>query len=320
MKALVYRGPGRLALEEVELLSGDVIVEVKEVGICGTDLKTFTRGHHLFTPPAILGHECYGEVRESCLSTVKKGDIVVIAPYLECGICWRCNRGIKELCTNKVQLDQGCFAQYVSLSREKAERLLFPAPIDSEVLVLTEPLACVLTATRELQGIKSALIIGGGPIGALFGVYFACAGVEAQIVEISSWRANYLRELGFKVVRKEVLDARYDAVILCADSPELAEEYLPFVTEGGTLLLFAGVKEKAIVSLDAHQIHYREIRVTGSTGYWSHAFSQALKELVNHEKEYLPLITHRFSLDQFAEAFKVLQDRTALKVVLRVSV
>lgn len=322
MKALVYHGPGMLALEEVERPSGDIVVEVKEAGICGTDLKTFLRGHHLFNPPTVLGHECYGKVCDSSLPTIRNGDIVVIAPYSECGSgnCWHCSRDVKELCDNKIYLGQGCFAQYITLSRGEAEKLLFPAPIDSEVLVLTEPLACVLTSTRKLGLIRNALVVGGGPMGALFAVHFSCAGIKVQIVETAPWRASYLQRMGFELVRKEKLDGAYDVVVLCVDVPALAEEYLSFVADGGTLLLFAGFQEETHIFLDAHQIHYREITVTGTTGYSSLMFAKALEELCRYEKEYSAIITHRFPLDKFAEAFRVLQDRAALKAVFTINV
>ncbi|MEM1552143.1 MAG: alcohol dehydrogenase catalytic domain-containing protein [Candidatus Bathyarchaeia archaeon] len=320
MKALVYYGPGILALEDVDRLSGDVIVEVREAGICGTDLKTFLRGHHLFTPPIVLGHECYGRICESCSPTFKNGDIVVIAPYLECGKCWHCAHNIKELCKHKICLDQGCFAEYVVLSREKAERLLFSAPMELEVLVLTEPLACVLTSVQRLGIVESALIVGGGPMGALFAAHFSHLDVKVQIVEPATWRANYLKKLGFDIISKHDIDRYYDVVVICVDIPSIAEEFSAFVADGGTLLLFGGFQEKTKIVLDAHQLHYREITVTGTTGYWSHMFVEAMKELIKYEKTFSSIVTHRFPLDKFAEAFRVLQARTGLKVVFTINV
>ena len=106
MKALFYMGPNKMELRDIEKPSSDnegVVVKIIEAGICGTDIKTYQRGHHLFEPPAILGHECYGVVSEkpSFVNNVDVGDYVVVAPYGECNVCEICRKGFPELCKNK---------------------------------------------------------------------------------------------------------------------------------------------------------------------------------------------------------------------------
>ena len=64
MKSLMYLGPGKLELIEEQIPVEDIVIKVIYSGICGTDLKTYLHGHHMFQPPVILGHECIGEITE----------------------------------------------------------------------------------------------------------------------------------------------------------------------------------------------------------------------------------------------------------------
>ena len=98
MKALVYTGIGQLEMRDVPDPKADFVVRVLGSGICGTDLKTFQKGHHFFPPPAILGHEFYGTVTKAPVgSGYSGGETVVVAPYAECGICPVCRAGAGTL-------------------------------------------------------------------------------------------------------------------------------------------------------------------------------------------------------------------------------
>jgi len=320
MKALVYRGVGCLELEELPYPSGDVVVQVLRAGICGTDVKTYRRGHHLFPTPAILGHECYGIIHMSSIPEFQKGDIVVVAPYLGCGQCWKCMSGLGELCFAKTFISTGCFTEYISFTAQEARKLLFKIDNDNEAMVLAEPLSCVLNGVRKCGNGKKPLIVGGGPMGALFSCYFELHGQTPTIVEPSRWRADFLRKLGFQVVSPTQLckSDEYNPVILCVDKPDLLEKYIPLVQDGGVLLLFAGYARDAKVTIDPFHIHYREVSIHGSFGYSNVDFQQSLEELANYSSMYGKIITHQFSLEQFTEAFSILEKGEALKVVFHV--
>jgi L-iditol 2-dehydrogenase len=102
------------------------------------------------------------------------------------------------------------------------------------------------------------------------------------------------------------------------DKPDLPAEYVPLVEDGGTLLLFAGYAQDATISIDPFHIHYREVSIRGSFGYSAVDFQQSLAELTEHSAVYDKIITHRFSLKEFAEAFSVLEKGEGLKVIFDV--
>jgi L-iditol 2-dehydrogenase len=320
MKALVYRGTRHLELEEVPDPSGDVVVQVLRAGICGTDVKAYQRGHHYFKPPTILGHECYGKIYASNVPEFQKGDIVVVAPYLECGHCRKCKLGLGELCSAKIFIKTGCFTEYIAFSSQEARKLLFKINEETEAMVLAEPLSCVFNGVRKCGDGDKPLIVGGGPMGALFACYFKLRGQIPIIVEPSNWRAHFLQNLGFQVVSPAQLHRAegYNPLILCVDKPDLPAEYVPLVEDGGTLLLFAGYAQDATISIDPFHIHYREVSIRGSFGYSAVDFQQSLAELTEHSAVYDKIITHRFSLKEFAEAFSVLEKGEGLKVIFDV--
>ena len=102
MKAVMYRGIGQIAVEEIEkpvMSAKDYMVEVLYSGLCGTDIKTYKQGHRYFTPPCVLGHEFTGRIVDagSEVDASLIGKKVVVAPYSGCGHCDMCTTGFEEL-------------------------------------------------------------------------------------------------------------------------------------------------------------------------------------------------------------------------------
>ena len=159
MKSLMYLGPGKLELIEEQAPVGDVVIKVIYSGICGTDLKTYLHGHHMFKPPVILGHECIGEITEINVgnSNFKTGDLVAVAPYIECNKCDNCKRGIPALCKNKTFLKTGCFCEFIDVDIEQADKVLFKISSSEPVYTLVEPLACVLNGMSKLKEIQTRI-------------------------------------------------------------------------------------------------------------------------------------------------------------------
>lgn len=321
MKALFYLGPGKLEIKEVEKPEGKdrVVVKVLEAGICGTDIKTFLRGHHLFKPPTILGHECYGIIVEkpSFLECLNISDYVAVAPYAECGTCEKCRNGLPELCEKKTYIPSGCFAQYISVPIQHSLRGLFKIKEPERRMVLAEPLACVIGAIRKFPTGTRTLVVGGGVMGALFAVYLGTKGKHVEIVEPFDWRATFLRDLGFHIVRPGSLENRnYDTIVIAATIDE-PFEYLGALRDGGRLILFGGYPKDKRLTLDPYHLHYREIAITGSFGYSLPDFAKALEELEEEKELYSKLVTHSYSLLEYSNAFERALNKECMKISFR---
>ncbi|SLM18756.1 Alcohol dehydrogenase GroES domain protein (fragment) [uncultured spirochete] len=201
MKALMYNGIGQLALQDVPDPESDFVVKVLGCGICGTDLKTYHKGHHLFPPPAILGHEFYGLVDKAprvCGYSV--GDMVVVAPYAECGVCDVCQRDAGSLCSHNHYVEDGAFCERVGISLDYIGRGVFPLKEYYDVYTLVDPLACVLNGVEQLnlKPTSRALVVGAGPMGTLFALLFSARGVPVTFFDPAVQRCYSIASWGIE--------------------------------------------------------------------------------------------------------------------------
>lgn len=205
MKALVYTGPESLAFRDADepvLESGDALVEVKAVGICGSDMHAYL-GHDERRPaPLILGHEAAGMV----VGGTGKGRRVTVNPLVTCMQCPACLSGRTNICSGRQIISmpprEGAFAQLIAIP----ERNLLDVPNDFPLqkAALCEPLACAWHAVRQASrltggGIPSSkcLVIGGGAIGLGSALALAAFGAGAiHIAETSALRRPGLEAAG----------------------------------------------------------------------------------------------------------------------------
>jgi len=332
MKALVYTGIKQLEVKDVPEPSSDFIVKVLGCGICGTDLKTYQKGHHLFSPPAILGHEFYGIVEKAPIGCgYLAGDKVVVAPYAECGFCDVCIRGAGSLCANKHYVEGGAFCEKVGIASDYIEQGVFHIKELDDVYTLVEPLACVLNGFEQLnlKPTSRALVVGAGPMGALFALLFRAKGIPVAVVEPSAQRRERIASWGIEAFEPggaghvespsagRVEKGIYDIAIIAVNKKELASEYIRLVADAGTVLMFSGLSSDEIVAIDAYSIHYRQVSLKGSFGYALHHFKEALSLIEAHKEMFSKIITHNFPLERGKEAFEMLASGEALKIVLR---
>ncbi len=174
MTAAIYVGDGRIEVDEVpvpEPAGGEVLIEVAECGICGSDLHLVLERYA--RPGAILGHEWSGTVVSPDRSGRgwAEGDRVVFSPTPGCGTCRPCRRGRPSVCRQRPPSDmrdmRGAFAQYVAVSSDNLARI--PDGLATRPAALAEPTAIALHAV-ELSGVRPddrVLVTGAGPVGLL---------------------------------------------------------------------------------------------------------------------------------------------------------
>lgn len=310
-----------MELQQRENPQNDIVIKVTASGVCGTDLKTYLKGHHMFKPNSVLGHECYGEIVSvtNGVEDFKPGDHVVVAPYYECGECESCRKGVGQLCPDKRYLQHGCFSEYIAVSSEYARKGLYKIAEPRDVYTLVEPLACVINGMEKLnveQG-RKVLVVGSGPMGTLFAIALTGMGVEVDVVEIGEWRKLKLQEYGFNVIApEEVKSGAYDQIVLTVNRPELVQTYLSLAANGGNVLLFSGFSKSDRAEIDPYDVHYREVRITGSFGYNLNHFAESLHMIENDRDRFESMITHKYGIEDGAMAFDMLKNGQAMKLIL----
>ncbi|MGA9398888.1 MAG: zinc-dependent alcohol dehydrogenase family protein, partial [Anaerolineaceae bacterium] len=174
MRAVVFPSPEQLSIEQVDdpaCGAEDVIVQVSQAGICGTDLHIF-RNEYLSAFPLIAGHEFAGLVAEAGkeVTTFKRGDRVAVDPNLYCGECYFCRQEQANHCLNWQGVGithPGGFAEYVAVPARACYQV--PERLTDTQAAFIEPLSCVIHALKRLRVFPGdeVLIFGAGPMGLL---------------------------------------------------------------------------------------------------------------------------------------------------------
>lgn len=205
MKQAVMTAPGVIVFRDVDIPKigpGEVLVKIKRIGVCGSDVHVY-HGKHPFTGyPVVQGHEVAGEIAEVApdVSSFKKGDRVTIQPQVVCGICYPCRHGDYHICDNlKVMGFQttGMASEYFAVDGAKVLKL--PDSADFDEIAVIEPIAvachCLKQSDTDLRG-ASIVIFGAGPIGNLVGQTAKAKGARVLITDISDFRLELAKQCG----------------------------------------------------------------------------------------------------------------------------
>lgn len=332
MRAAVYHAASDVRLEDLERPvpgPGELLVEMRACGICGSDL---TDWYIQSRAPVVLGHEPVGvviEAGESSDSVVAEpGRRVFVHHHVPCLKCELCRRGHETLCERfrATRIRPGGFSELILVPAENVlDVLAIPEHVGDAAATAIEPLACVLRGQRR-AGVGNGsrlLVVGGGQIGLLHALAGRAAGAEVLVAEPLPGRRAFAERLGIPAVAADsgsVLDAldgaRPTVVVLCtgaASAWDLAQET---VAKGGTIQLFALVRPGAERSLNGHDLLFREITLQASYSAGPADTRAALELIAARAVPTEALVTHRFELQDTPEALAVARTPEALKVIV----
>lgn len=298
MRAAVYRGRGRVEIEErplPELGPRDVLLRVSHCGVCGTDLHLVVDGWG--RPGAIPGHEYAGVVAAigSEVAAWTPGDAAVGGPAPGCGACEYCRCGRPSLCaagSPAATLEmQGAFAEYVRVG--EAQLLRPPPALPLRVAALAEPLAVALHGIT-LAGLRAddrALVTGAGPIGMLVLAALLARGLrDVTVSEPSPPRRELALRVGARrAVAPDELVSPESALVIAEDACDVAfecsgrssafEAALARLRKAGRLVILGTGLERP--ALDANRVLLHELVVTGGYTYDATGLSDALELLAS---------------------------------------
>lgn len=294
MKALVFTGPGALEMHDVpepELADGDVLVHVRAVGICGSELHG-ARHPGFRKPPLIMGHEFAG--------TNDNGDRVVINPMLSCGHCELCLGGLRQVCRERQIIGvhrAGGFAERVAVPGST----LRPVPdwLDWDAAAMVEPAANAVHAwniARAAAGARVA-VLGCGAIGLLCLLTALSGGAgRVDVTDLDPGRLAQASRLGAAAAGPE-LDGEYDVIFDAVGSPVTRDVSVRHLRPGGTAV-WLGLADDA-PGFDANALIRAEKRVQGSFAYSDEEFARAAELLRDWDLSW----TSQYPLTEGAEIF-----------------
>jgi (R,R)-butanediol dehydrogenase / meso-butanediol dehydrogenase / diacetyl reductase len=292
MTAAVCDGDGRVTVEEVpipEPQPGELLVEVAECGICGSDLHLVFERY--VRAGAILGHEWSGIVAsaEGAGEGWSGGERVVSNPTPGCGRCRPCRRGRPSVCLRRGSSDmrdmRGAFAQFVTVSA--ANTLRIPDSLTTRAAALAEPTAIAIHAV-ELAGVESddrVLITGGGPVGLIILAVLRARGVtDIMVSEPVAARRQRALAVGAAgtVVPDDlpvpapgvVVSGSYAVAFECSGHATAAEAALGQLDFAGTLV-FVGTGS-APTPVNHNRMIILELEALGAYNYSAEGFQPAI--------------------------------------------
>jgi len=334
LKAVVFHAPNDMRVTErpiPEIGDSDALVKVGACGICGTDIHIL-HGEHIVKFPVIPGHEFSGEVTAvgNRVSNVRVGDRVTVDPNIVDLTCFFCRRGEIHLCENLTAVGvnfDGGFAQYCRVPAVQC--CAVPDGVSLEEAAMAEPLACCIHGADQ-AGIEpgdTVVVLGAGSVGLLMVQLAKAAGANHIIVsEPDDRKRGLAARLGSDVQVdpvagdpaapvRELTEAGADVVVECAGRQETAAQALDLARRGGTVLQFGVVSADRMIEVSPYQVYYKELTIRGSfVNPFTH--SRAIELLASKQVDVTSLVTHRFGLEDAANAIETAQSGKAIKVLL----
>jgi 2-desacetyl-2-hydroxyethyl bacteriochlorophyllide A dehydrogenase len=322
-KSVVWDGNGGVGVESREVPEpgpGELRVRVAASGLCGTDLHIASGEYPLASPGVTLGHEFSGTVVEvgEGVDAFAEGDRIVVDPNIPCRVCRYCHSSRPHLCENP---------QAIGVTRDGglSEFALIPAPqayrvsdgLPDEAAALTEPLACALHAV-DLGGLRpgdQALVLGAGPIGILCSMLLVAAGAsEVLVSEPNADRRERIRRIGAEPLGPEsVSEAMAERVFECVGRPETMRAAVEAARPGGTVMWVGVAPPDAEVPVKPYDVFSRELTIRGS--YTNpYVMDRALAMLASGRLDWEVIVTHRFALEDFGEAWAAHREGAGLKI------
>lgn len=328
MQAVVVDRPGVVGVREVpDPTPGrdDLIVAVRGVGICGTDIHLLDGDLPYDSFPVVPGHEFYGEVvaAGSQAGASRVGTLVAVDPNISCHACSECRRGRTNLCLNYAALGitlDGATAQYARVPSVLAYEL--PEGLSHVGAMLTEPLSCAIHGFDVLpcRPGDRYLVYGAGTMGILMGLLaLDLSSDPVQIVEPNPARRALAESLGLVTVgHADDLDpdARWESVVDCTGKVSAIEDALTRVRPGGTLQCFGVADADAVVQLRPFDVYRNEISIVGSMAVLN-SFGRAVALAQTWGDRLSPLLTHEFALDQYADAVDTFRAGSGVKLAIQ---
>lgn len=316
MKAARIIRPNEIQTVEVEPQRpgpGEILIQVKASGICGTDIHIY-RGEYLGSYPIIPGHEFSGVVLETGtgVTRFKAGDRVAVEPNIACNNCVNCLNNRQNFCLNWQAVGvsrSGGMAETV-LAPENAVFAIGSLPFEEGAFV--EPLSCVLhgvqRAAPELA--DRIAILGAGPIGCLLLQSVRLKGAsEVTMVDKNSARLEAARELGADACLNS-LDALktdyYDLVIDATGAIAVMSRTLEFARYGGQVLLFGVPPNGQKLNVEAFPIFRKGLTLLSSFTSLRNSL-QAVDLLSSGRIRVSGLISHRLPLAEFQHGIELIE-------------
>ena len=346
MRAAVYRGAGRVAVESIpvpKIGPGEILIRVETCGICHTDLKKIA--YNLLEPPRVYGHETAGVVAAvgSAVKRFHPGERVIVFHHIPCGECFYCRRKLFAQCPvyKKVGVTAGFepagggFAQYVRVMDWIVERGVekIPDGVTFDQACFVEPVNTCLKGFKQVdpQPEDVIAVLGQGPIGLIFTMMAVRTGARVIVTDTMTSRRGLALSFGVEEAftpRDEDLDVRVksmtggrgaDLVIVAASAPGIVQQAVACSRPGARILLFAQTSHQERIEVSGADVCVGERAIFGSYSASVDLQKESAELVFSGALAVEELITHRVPLNDIHLGIEraLHPDEVSLKVVVQ---
>jgi len=313
---------------------GQILIKVKKIGICGSDIHAYYGKHPYISCPIVQGHEFSGQVVEvgPAVKGIRRGADVTVMPQVVCGECYPCKHGRYNICNSlKVigcQID-GAAQELFAVDAKLA--LPLPRGMSYELGAMIEPAAVgahVLSRLENVKGLK-ILVLGAGPIGNLAAQIAKGLGArDVMITDINDFRLDIARRCGIahcvntsKKPLEQAIAASFgtdgaDAILECVGSQATMEQAIACARKGTDIIVVGVFGEKPTV--DIGLVQDKELRLFGTLMYRKSDYLTAMRLMQSKIIDAAAIITQRFAFREYPAAYRHIEqnrERT-MKVVI----
>jgi len=342
LKAVIKekKGKDNIVYKDVplpETNENEVLIKIKAAGICGTDIHIF-HDSYPYWPPVILGHEFSGIIEKvgKNIKHFKVGDRVTSEPHQRvCGFCKFCRLGLIHLCSEKRSPGwgiDGAMTDYISLPENLLHRL--PENVSYLEGAVIEPASTVTHAVIERGRISPddfVVVIGPGPIGLIAAQVAKASGAKKVAIVGINIDKEYRLEVAEKldidyVVNAEKIDLNAfvlsktknlgaDMVIECSGSVGGINKSIEILAKNGKLAAM-GMSGKELSQIKWNAAVFKELDIYTSLSSTYTSWEIAISLLEEGKLNLKKIISHKFPLSKYREAFNLIMDRKGLKIIL----
>ncbi|TDD98050.1 zinc-binding alcohol dehydrogenase family protein [Flavobacterium cellulosilyticum] len=320
MKYIVCEKPHEFILKEKPMPSrkkGEVLLKIRKIGVCGTDIHAFGGTQPYFEYPRILGHELAAEYIEGEAEGYKPGDKVTFIPYFHCGECVACRNGLTNCCAKikvfGVHIDGG-MAEYITIPEQY---LLHGQGLDYDQLALVEPLAIAAHGVRRaaVNANDTVLVMGAGPIGVGLMQFAKIAGAKVIALDINEYRLNFcktelnvdatinptLEDVTSRLI--EITNGDMPTVVIDATgNRNVMNSAFNYIAHGGRFVLVG--LQKGELSFSHPDFHKRESTLMSSRNATIDDFTYVIDCLKKGKIDPKKYITHRAKFSEMINEFE----------------
>jgi L-iditol 2-dehydrogenase len=319
--------PEKLILEEVEIPDFDdkqVLIKVKRIGICGSDIHAYYDKHPYISCPIVQGHEFSGEIASigEEVHGLSEGDRVTVMPQLVCGECYPCTHGNYHICDDLrvigCQAD-GAAREFIPVDQQLVVKL--PEGMSFDQGAMVEPVAVGVHAVKRLGDVHgmNLMVLGAGPIGNLTAQSAKGLGAKTVLItDISGYRLGVAKNCGIDHpvnVSFENLDAKVgehfgsdgaDAILECVGVEETITVAIHLARKGTDVVVVGVFGDKP--SVDIGLVQDKELRLIGTLMYKEEDYRTAIELIQSKKIDLDPLVSQHFAFEDYPKAFAFIEE------------